>query len=212
MTNLSAHILNILLFILPFPKCQPFRTWCQPFSESQAFFAQYRAIQTKIDFKSLFIHYLDHVWFLDPVSLHTYSSVSPFTPASSDRQAFFVSNWDSKESRLKCKSIIQRGVGRAFFPLLLSLLFSLFQESLVDFGFQKSRITVVFHQTIYQSLRPVEAIWPRLRDIFTDFFSRHTVNVYLCSGNSNIYFTHEFFLFGDIFILSCLFRKLTMFK
>lgn len=96
------------------------------------------------------------------------------------------------------------------FPLtLLSSLFSLFQESLVDFWFQKSWIAVVFHQAIYQSLRPVEAIWPRLREILTDFFSRHTVNVYLCSEDSNFYFTHELFLFRDICALLCLFRKLT---
>lgn len=165
-------------------------------------------MQTKIDYKSCLIHYLNHVWLLDPVSAHTYSSVSPFTSASSDRQAFFVLNWDSKESRQKCRINHSERRRTSFFSLtLLSLLF---QESLVDFWFQKSRITVVFHQTVYQSLRPVEAIWPRLRDIFTDFFSRRTVNVYLCWENSNIYFTHDFFLCEDLFTLSSLFRKWTI--
>lgn len=53
--------------------------------------------KTKIDFKSSLIHYLVHVWLLDPVSLRTNSSVCPFTPPSSDRQPFLF-NWVSKES------------------------------------------------------------------------------------------------------------------
>lgn len=44
--------------------------------------------KTKTDFKWSLIHYLDHVWLLDPVIPHTRSSASPFTPASPDRQAF----------------------------------------------------------------------------------------------------------------------------
>ena len=164
--------------------------------------------------KNCLMHYLDHVWLLDPVNPYTDSSVSPFTSASSDRQALFCLNWDSKESRLKCRINHSERRRTGFFPLmLLSLLFSLFQDGLVHFWFQKSWITVVFHQAVYQSLRPVEAIWLRLREIFTDSFSRHTVNVYLCSENSNFYFTHEFFLFGDIFYIIILVEKVKcMFK
>lgn len=152
--------------------------------------------KTKIDFKSSLIHYLDHVWLLDPVSLHTNSSVSPFTPPSSDRQPFLF-NWVSKES----SEVSAVFFFVFFFFILLSLLFSLLQEILVDFWFQKSWVTVVFHQAIYQFLRPVEAIWPRLRDIFTDFFSGHTVNVYLGSENSSFYFTLSFWIY---FYIMCL--------
>lgn len=53
-------------------------------------FSNLKEKQMKIDFKSGLIHYLDHVWLLDPISPHTDSSVSPFTSDSSDRQAFFV--------------------------------------------------------------------------------------------------------------------------
>ena len=151
---------------------------------------------------------------LDPVSTHSYSSVSPVTSASFDRQGFFFFYFLSLSWTENLRRVQNQSSGKAsatvffflFFSFLLLVLLSLlFQESLVDFWFQKSRVTVVFHQTVYQTLRPVEAIWPRLRDIFTDFSSRHTVNVYLCSENSNHYFTHEFFLFGDFFIFSFFF-------
>lgn len=96
-----------------------------------------------------------------------------------------------------------------FFFILLSLLFSRLQEILVDFWFQKSWVTVVFHQAIYQFLRPVEAIWPRLRDIFTDFFSGHRVNVYLGSENSSFYFTLSFWIY---FYIMCLTVKDKLFS
>lgn len=175
--------INIFSWYLLFQTNVTFQSLMSALIWFTGFFVQYKAIQTKIDFKSCLIHYLDHVWLLDPVSPYTYSSVSPFTSAFCDRRAFFllfVLSWDSKLSRLKSRINHSERCRTSFFPLtLLSSPFSLFQESLVDFWFQKSWITVVFHQPIYQSLCPVEAIWPRLRDIFTDFFSRHTVNVYL---------------------------------
>lgn len=185
-------------------KCQLFKAWYLFF-----FFFWITGIlctiksKTKIDFKSSLIHYLDHVWLLDPVSLHTNSSVCPFTPPSSDRQPCL----------LRCKINHSKRCQPCFFVffffILLSLLFSRLQEILVDFWFQKSWVTVVFHQAIYQFLRPVEAIWPRLRDIFIDFFSGHTVNVYLGSENSSFYFTLSFWIY---FYIMCLTVKDKLFS
>lgn len=94
--------------------------------------------------------------------------------------------------------------------MLLSLLFSLFQESLVDFWFQKLWITVVFSIRPHISLCTVKAISLWLEDIFNDFFSHHRINVYLFS-EINFYFTHALFVFGDIFTLLCLFTERTLF-
>lgn len=185
-------------------KCQPFKAWYLFFFFWITGVLCNIKSKTKIDFKSSLIHYLDHVWLLDPVSLHTNSSVCPFSPPSSDRQPFLF-NWVSKESsevqNQSFKEVSAMFFFVFFFFILLSLLFSLLQEILVDFWFQKSWVTVVFHQAIYQFLRPVEAIWPRLRDIFTDFFSGHTVNVYLGSENSSFYFTLSFWIY---FYIMCL--------
>lgn len=149
----------------------------------------------KADFKSCLIYYLDHVWLpvRRPTAPHLLSLLLALTNKSS-----FV---DSKESRLKCRiNHSERRRTSFFFSLSLSRVLSLlFQESLVDFWFQKSRITVVFHQTIYQSLCPVEAIWTRLRDVFTDFFSRHTVNVYLFRKQHLLF--HSCVLFGEYIIM-----------
>lgn len=132
-----------------------------------------------------------------------YQQLCPFTPPSSDRQPCL----------LRCKINHSKRCQPCFFVffffILLSLLFSRLQEILVDFWFQKSWVTVVFHQAIYQFLRPVEAIWPRLRDIFTDFFSGHTVNVYLGSENSSFYFTLSFWIY---FYIMCLTVKDKLFS
>lgn len=75
---------------------------------------------------------------------------------------------------------------RVCVPAALSLPFL---KSSVDFRFQESRKAVVFHQAVYYSLRPVEAIGARLGQIFTDFFPRHTVDVYLF--RKHFHFTHQ---------------------
>lgn len=49
---------------------------------------QSKAKQMKIDFKCGLIHYLDHVWLLDPVSPHADSSVSPFVLITLTDKAF----------------------------------------------------------------------------------------------------------------------------
>ncbi len=136
--NLMVHFTDLCKQIecVSLSTCIPklsFRTLkpCKPFSESQAYFVQYEAIQTKTNSKSCSIYYLDHVQVLHPVGPHNYNSVSPFTSASSDRQAVFLFKTDSKESWLKCK--INRSERRQtsfFIPMLFLLLF---QESLVDF-------------------------------------------------------------------------------
>lgn len=91
-------------------KCQLFKAWYLFF-----FFFWITGVlctiksKTKIDFKSSLIHYLDHVWLLDPVSLHTNSSVCPFTPPSSDRQPCL----------LRCKINHSKRCQPCFFCLLL---------------------------------------------------------------------------------------------
>lgn len=81
---------------------QPFKVWYQPFFWFTAVLCSIKQSKTKIDFKRSLIHYLDHVWLLDPVSPHTNSSASPFTSAPPDRQAFLF-NWVSKENLLRYK-------------------------------------------------------------------------------------------------------------
>lgn len=121
------------------------------------------------------MHYLDHVWL-----------PAPWLPAPCvllPLQTALVLLVLRRGGR-GVESITCGGVGQAFTyfiyfflpPRVLSLLF---QQSLVDLWFKKARITVIFHQSIYQPLRPVEAIWRLMRDVFADFLSRHAVNVYL---------------------------------
>lgn len=94
-------------------------------------------------------------------------------------------------------NLSERSRLRFIFLKSLSLPLRLFQESLVDFRFQKSWITVVFHQTVYQSLCPVKAIWSRLREIVADFFPRQYLSA--VRKTATLYFTPDLFLFADCF-------------
>lgn len=130
-------------------------------SESKAIFCSHRSKQ---------------YWFTGIKSdLGTFVISHQQTSASSESLCF-CSFPDPKEIRLKCRFNLAQEERRWVF-MLLSLLLSLFLGTFLIPGI------------LDNSRFPLKCIWatgPRLRDVFTDFFSCHTVNVDLPWGKNNL--------------------------